>query len=89
MCELFAKEPVTLSARRAATRAIEQDGYAQRRACRLIGMEPKRYRHTSWRSHEGEVRVRLRALVAETGLAAFVRGSGRTGQCHRSSLPGR
>lgn len=35
--------------RTAVTWAIEQNGYAQRRACGLIGMEPKTYRYASIR----------------------------------------
>lgn len=47
------------------TWAIEKKGYSQRRACGLIGMEPKTYRYASARSDDAGVRARLRALAAE------------------------
>ena len=47
------------------TWAIEQKGYSQRRACGLIGMEPKTYRYASTRPEDAAVRVQLRALAAE------------------------
>ena len=40
-------------------------GYSQRRACGLIGMEPKTYRYVSIRPDDGHVRARLRSLAAE------------------------
>jgi putative transposase len=47
------------------TWAIEQKDYSQRRACRLVGIEPKTYRYSSRRPDDGAVRERLRALAAE------------------------
>jgi putative transposase len=47
------------------TWAIERKNYSQRRACRLVGVEPKTYRYASKRRGDGEVRARLRALAAE------------------------
>jgi putative transposase len=47
------------------TWAIEDKGYSQRRACELIGMEPKTYRYASGRSEDTGLRGRLRALAAE------------------------
>ena len=47
------------------TWAIEEKGYSQRRACGLVGMEPKTFRYASRRSDDAEVRQRLRALAAE------------------------
>jgi putative transposase len=47
------------------TWAIEEKGYSQRRACGLIGMEPKTYRYASTRPDDAGVRARLRALAAE------------------------
>jgi putative transposase len=47
------------------TWAIEEKGYSQRRACGLVGMEPKTYRYTSTQPEDGAVRTRLRALAAE------------------------
>ena len=47
------------------TWAIEQKGYSQRRACGLIGMEPKTYRYASARPDDAGVRTRLHALAAE------------------------
>ena len=45
--------------------AIREKGYSQRRACGLVGVEPKTYRYAPRRSADGEVRVRLRALAGE------------------------
>ena len=47
------------------TWAVEQKAYTQRRACRLVGIEPKTYRYSSRRPDDGAVRERLRALAAE------------------------
>ena len=47
------------------TWAIKQKDYSQRRACGLVGLEPKTYRYASKRLGDGEVRARLRALAAE------------------------
>jgi len=51
--------------RAALTWAIEQKGYSQRRACELVGMEPKTFRYVSRRLDDTEIRQRLRALAAE------------------------
>jgi len=45
--------------------AIREKNYSQRRACRLIGMDPKTYRYRSRRSDDLEVRARLKALAGE------------------------
>ena len=47
------------------TWAIEQKNYSQRRACRLVGIEPKTYRYASRRPDDGELKARLRTLAAE------------------------
>jgi putative transposase len=33
--------------------AIKDKGYTQRRACRLVGLEPKTYRYASMRPDDG------------------------------------
>jgi putative transposase len=43
--------------------AIGEKSYSQRRACGLIGLDPKTYRYASRRSDEVEIRVRLKALA--------------------------
>jgi len=45
--------------------AIEQKDYSQRRACRLVGLEPKTYRYRTSRPDDGALRLRLRALAGE------------------------
>ena len=45
--------------------AIEEKGYSQRRACGLVGMEPKTYRYASLRPDDAGTRARLRALANE------------------------
>ena len=47
------------------TWAIGEKGYSQRRACGLVGMEPKTFRYASRRPDDTEVRQRLRVLAAE------------------------
>lgn len=45
--------------------AIEEKSYSQRRACRLIGLDPKTYRYASRRSDDVEIRERLKALAGQ------------------------
>ncbi len=45
------------------TWAIDEKGYSQRRACALIGMEPKTYRYVSSRGDDAALRQRLRDLA--------------------------
>lgn len=47
------------------TWAISEKRYSQRRACGLIGMEPKTYRYASARPQDAGLRTRLRALASE------------------------
>jgi putative transposase len=47
------------------TWAIEQKDYSQRRACRLVGIEPKTYCYRSRRPNDDALRRRLRELAAE------------------------
>ena len=44
---------------------MEQKGYWQRRACGLVGLEPKTYRYASKRPDDNKVRGRLRTLASE------------------------
>ena len=45
--------------------AITEKGYSQRRACGLVGMEPKTYRYASKRPDDGALRERLKDLARE------------------------
>jgi putative transposase len=45
--------------------AIEDKDYSQRRACGLVGIEPKTYRYASTRPDDGAVRQRLKELALE------------------------
>ncbi len=45
--------------------AITEKGCSQRRACTLVGLAPKTYRHVSRRADDADVRVRLRLLASE------------------------
>ena len=45
--------------------AIQDKGYTQRRACRLVGLEPKTYRYASTRPDDGALRQRLKELASE------------------------
>ena len=44
--------------------AIEERDYSQRRACSLVGLAPKVYRHRSRRADDGVLRTRLKELAA-------------------------
>lgn len=44
--------------------AIEKKEYSQRRACSLVGLAPKVYRHRSRRPDDGVLRTRLKELAA-------------------------
>lgn len=45
--------------------AIEEKCYSQRRACGLIGLDPKTFRYVSRRADDTAVRVRLKELALE------------------------
>jgi putative transposase len=45
--------------------AIEEKDYSQRRACGLVGVAPKVFRHRTRRGDDGALRARLLALAAE------------------------
>jgi putative transposase len=45
--------------------AVEEKSYSQRRACGLIGIDPKTYRYASRRPDDAELRARLKALASE------------------------
>jgi putative transposase len=47
------------------TWAIDEKGYSQRRACRLVGLQPKTYRYASTRPDDGPLRTRLRELASQ------------------------
>jgi putative transposase len=47
------------------TWAIDNKGYSQRRACGLVGMEPRVYRYRPSRPDDAALRKRLRELAAE------------------------
>ena len=47
------------------TWAIDQKGYSQQRACRLVGMQPKTYRYAATRPDDGCLRTRLKELASQ------------------------
>jgi len=47
------------------TWAIDQKGYSQRRACKLVGLQPKTYRYASIRPDDGLLRTRLKELASQ------------------------
>jgi transposase-like protein len=51
--------------RRAVTWAINQKGYSQRRACKLVGLQRKTYRYASTRPDDGALRARLKELASQ------------------------
>ncbi len=52
------------------TWAIEQKSYSQRRACRLIGLDPKTYRYASRRSNDATIRLHLKTLAGQRRRSA-------------------
>lgn len=50
------------------TWAISEKGYSQRRACRLVGLQPKTYRYASTRPDDGALRTRLKELASQRPL---------------------
>ena len=60
------KKLLTPRARRLAVSwAIKDKGYTQRRACGLVGQEPKTYRYASKRPDDDALRQRLKELALE------------------------
>mgnify|MGYP001393103615 CR=1 FL=1 len=59
--------------REAATWAITERDYSQRRACRLIGMDPKTWRYASHRPDDAAVRGRLAHPGEDADMAAAMR----------------
>jgi putative transposase len=53
------------SRRLAVTWAIKDKSYSQRRACALVGLQPKTYRYASRRPDDAPIRRRLRELALE------------------------
>jgi putative transposase len=47
------------------TWAVGEKRYSQRRACGLVGLQPKTYRYRSKRSGDEELRARLRELASQ------------------------
>jgi putative transposase len=47
------------------TWAIEEKSYSQRRACGLIGLDPKTYRYASRPSDDATIRERLQTLAGQ------------------------
>ena len=47
------------------TWAIKEKSYSQRRACGLIGLDPKTYRYASRRSDDVTIRDRLKTLAGQ------------------------
>ena len=45
--------------------AIDDKGYSQRRACGLVGIDPRIYRYRPTRPDDAALRQRLRELAAE------------------------
>lgn len=45
--------------------AMEEKNYSQRRACGLVGIDPKTYRYRRCRDDDGVLRTRLKELAAQ------------------------
>jgi transposase-like protein len=64
--EMLAKKLLTHGSRRAAVDwAINEKSFTQRKACHLVGLQPKTYRYQSTRSDDAGVRQRLRELASQ------------------------
>ena len=47
------------------TWAVSEKSYSQRRACDLVGLQPKTYRYASTRSDDEALRTKLRELASQ------------------------
>ena len=47
------------------TWAVGEKSYSQRRACRLVGLQPKTYRYVSSRPDDGALRTRIKELASQ------------------------
>ena len=47
------------------TWAVGEKSYSQRRACRLVGLQPKTYRYVSSRPDDGALRTRIKDLASQ------------------------
>ena len=47
------------------TWAVGEKNYSQRRACRLVGLQPKTYRYVSSRPDDGALRTRIKELASQ------------------------
>lgn len=64
--EMLGKRLLRPGWRRSAVNwAITEKGYSQRRACALVGIDPRVYQYRSTRGEDGALRQRLRELSAE------------------------
>jgi putative transposase len=64
--EMLGKKLLRPSSRRSAvTWAMTEKGYSQRRACRLVGIDPRIHRYRSSRPDDAGLRTRLRELSGE------------------------
>jgi putative transposase len=53
--------------------AISEKSYTQRKACDLVGLEPKTYRYQSRRPDDTALRKRLRELASERNRFGYRR----------------
>jgi putative transposase len=51
--------------KRAVTWAVREKSYSQRRACRLVGLQPKTYRYVSTRPDDADLRTKLKELASQ------------------------
>ncbi|MBN9597823.1 MAG: IS3 family transposase [Afipia sp.] len=64
--EMLGKKLLTPSLRRrAVTWAVSEKSYSQRRACNLVGLQPKIYRYASTRSDDAALRIKLKELASQ------------------------
>ena len=55
--------------------AITEKRYSQRRACALVGIDPRVYRYRSTRSDDTALRARLRELSGERRRFGYLRNA--------------
>lgn len=55
------------------TWAIKEKSYSQRRACSLIGLDPKNYRYASCRTDDATIRERLKTLAGQRRRCGYMR----------------
>jgi putative transposase len=73
LMEMLGKTSDAQLRRGAVTWTINEKSYSQRRACRLIGLQPKTYRYASTRLDDGALPPRLKEMASQRHRVGYRR----------------